>query len=198
MDNVTFRTARLSDAEKLVEIYRPYVEDTAITFEYDVPSVEEFRQRMENTLKRYPYIVAVVDGEVSGYAYVSPFVGRAAYDWSVETSIYLDKNIHGNGVGRKIYETLEEILRRMNIINLNACIGVPKEPDEHLTNNSVEFHSHLGYKFVGEFHDCGYKFDTWYDMAWMEKMISSHPEKPEAVKNFNEIRPSLIGSILAD
>lgn len=198
MFDITFRTARLSDAEPLLEIYRPYVENTAITFEYEVPSIEEFRRRIENTLRKYPYIVAEADGKVVGYAYVSSFVGRAAYDWSVETSIYLDNDFHGMGAGRKLYETLETILKEMNIINLNACIGVPKSPDEYLTNNSVEFHSHIGYKYVGKFHDSGYKFSKWYDMAWMEKMIGDHPEKPEPIRNFNAVRDKFIGNILTE
>lgn len=185
---ITFRDAVPEDAERLVEIYRYYVEKTVITFEWTVPSVEEFRNRMRQTMKRYPYIVALQDGVIVGYAYAGPFVGRKAYDWSVETTIYLDPAIRHQGVGGKLYHVLEEILQQMNILNLNACIGYPKEDDEYLTKNSAQFHAHLGYRMVGEFHDCGYKFGRWYDMVWMEKMIGTHPSEPAPVRNYNEIR----------
>lgn len=82
------RSASLDDAEAVLKIYAPYVEQTAITFEYEVPTPEEFRKRMERVMERYPYLVAEEDGELLGYAYVSPFKERPAYDWAVETSIY--------------------------------------------------------------------------------------------------------------
>ena len=122
-NKIQIRTATETDAEKLLEIYAPYVKNTAITFEYEVPSVEEFRDRIYNTLKRYPYLVAEVEGTIYGYAYVSPFHERAAYDWAVETSIYVDQNKKGMGIGKKLYETLEKILKKQNILNLNACIA---------------------------------------------------------------------------
>jgi len=195
---VTFRNANLEDAARLVEIYRYYVDNTAITFEWEAPSVKEFRERMRHTMERYPYIVAVEDGRVIGYAYVSPFVGRKAYDWSVETSIYLDASVRHHGVGKRLYETMETILKRMHILNLNACIGYPKINDEHLTTNSADFHAHLGYQMVGRFHDSGYKFGKWYDMVWMEKMIGDHPDNPAPVLNYNEVRDGLIGSVLTE
>lgn len=89
MENIVLRTAKPSDADRLLEIYAPYVENTAITFEYEVPSVDEFRQRIENTLKKYPYIVAIKDDKIVGYAYAGTFKSRAAYDWDVELSVYL-------------------------------------------------------------------------------------------------------------
>ena len=88
-DGIEIRAARPEDAEKLLEIYRPYVEKTAITFEYDVPDVKEFRRRIEHTLEKYPYLLAQKQGEILGYVYTGPFVGRAAYDWAAELSIYL-------------------------------------------------------------------------------------------------------------
>ena len=102
------RRATENDAEALLKIYAPYVEHTAITFEYEVPSVEEFRSRIRHTLEKYPYLVAEEDGELLGYAYVGPFHDRPAYDWAVETSIYVDeRNIH-KGVGGKLHDALEQ------------------------------------------------------------------------------------------
>ena len=98
-DKLHIRTAQISDVEELLAIYKPYIENTAITFEYDVPSIEEFANRIKTTLKRYPYIVAELNGKIVGYAYAGVF---KAYDWSVETSIYIRLDNHGNGIGRKL------------------------------------------------------------------------------------------------
>lgn len=171
---VSLRVAVPEDAEKLVEIYAPYVRNTAITFEYEVPSVEEFRGRIENTLKRYPYLVAEMDGQIAGYAYASVFKPRAAYSWCVEVSIYLRGDRRGMGIGKMLYDRLEEILIKQGIRNLYACIAYAQAEDTHLTNASVHFHERLGYQVIGRFHACGYKFGTWYDMVWMEKI----PDRP--------------------
>ncbi len=158
MGELTFRVARPEDAAALLAIYAPYVEETAITFEYEVPSVEAFRARIAHTLATYPYIVAVeaqpanagagrVNGapvsstsasgadaaagahrtseHIIGYAYVGRLHARAAYDWTVETSIYVDRSARKHGLGRQLYERLEAILRAMNIISVNACIAYP-------------------------------------------------------------------------
>ena len=181
------RKARVEDAEKLLEIYRPYVEETAITFEYTVPSVEEFRGRIKETLKKYPYIVGEKNGKIYGYAYTGEFKSRAAYGWAAETSIYVDLSCHQEGWGKMLYEAIEAISRQQNILNLNACIAYPRKEDEHLTKNSVEFHAHLGYKKVGIFHKCAYKFGTWYDMVWMEKMLGRHNVNPAPVIPYKDL-----------
>ena len=193
---ILLRTARLSDAARLVEIYAPYVTDTAITFEYEVPSVEEFRSRIEKTLEKYPYIVAEQNGRILGYTYASAFARRAAYNWSVELSIYLDMEIRRQGIGGRLYKALEEILKEMHILNMNACISWPKAEDEYLTKNSVQFHEHMGFRLAGEFHDSGYKFGRWYNVVWMEKMIGDHPENPKPVRAFPEIREKFAGNLL--
>jgi phosphinothricin acetyltransferase len=163
------------DAEELLDIYAPYVRETAISFEYDVPSVDEFRERISNISAKYPYIKAVDDdGSIVGYAYANTFKARAAYDWSVETTIYVRKNQRRTGVGKALYESLEGFLRKMGILNMNACIAVTSKEDSHLTNDSVYFHEKMGFQPVGTFHNSGYKFHTWYDMIWMEKMIGNH------------------------
>ncbi len=174
MENIIMRTATASDAEELLNIYGYYVENTAITFEYDVPTLEEFTQRIKDTLKKYPYLVVEKDGEILGYAYAGVFKDRAAYDWSAETTIYLKHDAVKGGLGRILYETLEKEMKERGFLNLYACIGYPIDEDEYLTKNSAGFHAHLGYKKVGEFHKCGYKFGRWYNMIWMEKIIGEH------------------------
>ena len=194
-ENVVIRVAAVEDAEKLLQIYAPCVINTAITFEYEVPTVQEFRKRICHVLKRYPYLVAEKNGELLGFAYASAFHERAAYDWAVETSIYICMNRRKMGIGRKLHDCLEKLLKEQGILNLNACIAYPRSEDEYLTKNSVEFHTHLGYRLVGEFYQCGYKFNRWYNMVWMEKQIGEHVSNQPAVKSFEDIR-DLIKMIL--
>ena len=186
-DPIIIRTAVLEDAEQLLKIYAPYVEETAISFEYQVPGIEEFRNRMQNTLKKYPYLTAQQGSELLGYAYTSPFVGRQAYGWAGETPIYLKRNKQKQGLGKRLYQAIEAISRAQNLTNLYACIGYPETEDEYLTKNSAQFHAHMGYRMVGEFRQCGYKFGRWYHMVWMEKQIAEHGEKPEPVRWFPEL-----------
>ncbi|WP_026652269.1 GNAT family N-acetyltransferase [Butyrivibrio proteoclasticus] len=174
-----------NDAKELLSIYAPYVTDTAITFEYEVPSLEEFTGRIINISSKFPYIKAVDDnGTILGYAYASSFKGRAAYDWSVEMTVYVAKDKRQTGVGTALYDALEESLKNMGILNANACIAFLGEgkTDEHLTDDSFYFHDKRGYKLVGTFHDSGFKFGTWYDMIWMEKMLGEHSNTPEKVQ----------------
>ena len=129
MSDPTIRLATPDDAPALLAIYEPYVRQTAITCEYEVPSVEEFAGRIERTLKRYPYLVMELDGRPIGYAYVSPLNSREAYDWSVETSIYLARDVRHGGLGRKLHDALKQCLIAMGITNMCALIAVPHDKD---------------------------------------------------------------------
>lgn len=186
---IKIRSATVQDAAALQAIYKPYVENTAITFEYDAPTVEEFAGRIRSTLEKYPYLVierrddstASSEGyagrdtaEILGYCYASVFKGRAAYNRSVETSIYVKQGEHGKGYGRALYEALEQELKARGFLNACACIASPKANSTRLDNSSEKFHEHMGYKLVGTFHDCTYKFGQWYNMIWMEKMLGEH------------------------
>lgn len=168
------RNAVPEDAARLLEIYSYYVKNTAVTFEYDVPSLFEFQKRIETTLKEYPYIVLENEDGAIGYAYAGVFKNRAAYDRSCEVSIYLDRNKRRQGYGEMLYEALEEKLKERGILNMYACIADPIAEDEYLTKDSEKFHEKLGFAKVGEFHKCGYKFGRWYNMIWMEKLIGEH------------------------
>lgn len=183
--------ANPDDAEELLNIYKPYVEKTAISFEYEVPSEEEFRQRIIDISSKYPYLKAVdEEGYILGYAYAATFKSRSAYDWSVETTIYLREDCKGNGIGRALYERLEKDLLSMGILNMNACIAVPRELNAsengeasiYVSNDSYFFHKHMGFELIGRFHDSGYKFNNWFDMIWMEKLIGEHTSNVESPK----------------
>lgn len=168
------RTAAVDDAERLLEIYAPYVQNTAITFEYDVPSLPEFQSRIRETLKKYPYLVLEDENGIQGYCYAGPFKTRAAYSRSCELSIYTDCHAHGKGYGRALYEAMEEKLRQMGMLNMYAVIASPVEEDEYLTRQSEQFHAHMGFVRAAVFHLCGYKFGRWYNSVVMEKMLGEH------------------------
>ena len=181
------RAAAPEDAAALLEIYAPYVEKTAITFEYAVPSPEEFAGRIARTLERYPYLAAEAEGRIMGYAYAGPFKERAAYDWAVETTVYVREEAKRQGVGRTLYAALERCLAAQGVLNLNACVACPEREDEYLTRDSVDFHRRMGYRLAGEFRQCGCKFGRWYNMVWMEKHIGLHPADPPPVTPFSEV-----------
>ena len=153
--------------------------------------MEEFAGRIRDIQKKYPYIVAEENGEILGYAYGSAFHPRTAYGWCAEMSIYVKHDRRGSGAGGRLYRALESLLAEMGVLNLNACIAVPQKEDEYLTNASVDFHKHFGYKRVGMFHRCGYKFNRWYHMVWMEKMIGEHKSVQPEVKPFPEIQDKI-------
>lgn len=182
VDDISIRFARQEDAKELLKIYAYYVTDTAISFETEVPSEEEFKLRIEEVLKSYPFIVACKDDEILGYAYLHSFVGRKAYELSAETTIYLNQDKKKMGIGKKLYSVLEDIAKAQNITNLYSCIGYVDKEDEYLNNNSVQFHEHIGFRMVGKFENCGHKFGRWYHMVWMEKIIGEHKEIKEFLK----------------
>ena len=165
------RIAVPEDAASLTKIYAPYVTDTPITFEYEVPRPEEFAKRIQETLKKYPYLVAEEEGIIQGYAYASPFKARAAYAWSVETSIYLSHNAKRQGIGTALYQGLEDLLGRQHVYNLCACITYPNPV-------SIAFHEKFGYRTVAHFHSAGFKQDAWHDIVWMEKELCPHSMPP--------------------
>lgn len=180
----SLRAATVADASRIRAIYAPYVCKTAITFEYTIPDVREFADRISRTLETYPYLVAddPDTGEMLGYAYAGSFGARRAYDWAVETSIYVRRDVHGKGIGRALYAALERVLRAQGFVAMYACIAYPPDgvDDGYLTSASVAFHKHMGFQMVGLFRRCAYKFDRWYDMVWMERSIAPRaPQQPD-------------------
>ncbi|HFI0182852.1 TPA: N-acetyltransferase family protein [Streptococcus suis] len=161
---VEIRNAQFEDAENLVAIYAPYVEKTAITFETQVPTVEDFENRIKKTMKKFPYLVAIEEGQIVGYAYASTYYARAAYDWTVELSVYVQKEARGKGVGTLLYTALEEELTARGFKNFLACIALPNPA-------SIALHEKRGYEQVAHFKKVGYKFGTWHDIVWLQKSL---------------------------
>ena len=185
---ITIRFATVEDASRLLEIYSYYVLNTAVTFEVEVPTIEEFAQRIAHTLDFYPYIVAERDGVILGYAYASRFRTRKAYDYCVESSIYIDKDARYSGVGTLLLQRFEQILQRQGIINIEASITTSHDKSEpYLNDDSLRFHKKHGYRFVGEFHNCGYKFNRWYSMVFMEKIIGEYTDHQQPISKAERI-----------
>ena len=184
------RIVQAEDAGQIAEIYRPYVEKTAVSFEYTAPSPEEMQKRIEKTLKTHPFLAAEENGEILGYAYTGRYKERKAYDWGAEISIYIKEEYHKKGIGRKLYAAIEEISKAQNILNLYACITADSEEGSGYLSDSIRFHEHVGYKIIGRFEFSGNKFGKWHNTVFMEKMIGEHPADPPTVIPFSKLRQS--------
>src|SRR5262245_14576811 len=153
------RVATPADADQIQAIYAPVVRDTAISFEYEPPTVDEMAQRMVGTLSTHPYLVCEEDGRVLGYIYAGALRTRAAYGWSAESTVYVDSRTHRSGVGRALYEALLSILRRQGFHGVFAGVTLPNA-------NSVGLHEALGLRSLGVYQDVGFKHGRWHDVGW--------------------------------
>ena len=171
MNNLKIRDVKLEDAARLVEIYSHYVLNTAVSFEYAVPTIEEFENRITNITKKYPYLVCEKDGKIIGYVYASAYSSREAYNWTADTSIYVDKDCRRSGAGSLLYKELEKRCKAIGIVNLLAGVAYIDQEDEYLTHDSPKFHLNQGYSEVAFMKSVGKKFDRWYDLKWYQKKI---------------------------
>ena len=183
------RTVQLSDAEAILKVYAPFITDTCISFEYVVPSVEEFSQRIASISAEYPYIVLEEDGEIVGYAYSHRYLERVAYSWDVEVTIYLAPKVQGKGLGVILYDALEKLMALENIKNLYSCITGDNV-------HSIEMHRSMGYELIGTFPKAGFKHDRWLDVVWMAKAIGEKENAPLPFVPFTEVEVSKIEEVL--
>ena len=169
-----------NDISAVLDIYRPYVLNTIISFEYEVPSLEEFTERVKTITAEYPWLVCENQDIIIGYAYASKHRYRTAYQWSPESTVYVSTEFQGKGVGRILYETLFSILRLQGYFNVYAGVGLPNE-------KSVGFHRALGFDEIGDFKKVGYKHGNWHDTKWFQLHLSEHINNPPAPKTIVEI-----------
>jgi len=163
------RQATLSDAPALLAIYAPFIESTPVSFEMDVPGVEEFEARIARSLNRWQWLVAEYDGRIAGYAYGSAHRERAAYRFSVEVSAYLAPIYHRQGIGSALYTHLFKDLIAQGYCTAFAGITVPNDA-------SVGMHRSVGFETIGVFRNIGWKFDRWHDVVWMQRTLRDRPE----------------------
>ena len=167
--NITIRPATSDDAGEIISIYAPYIRDTCITFETEVPTIMEFAARMENIINSYPYLICEANGCTAGYAYASKFHARAAYRYSAEASVYVSPEFHGKGIGKALYTRLLELLKEQGIYTVYAGVTLPNE-------KSVSLHKALGFTEVGIYHNAGYKLGKWLDVMWLEKPLRDYDD----------------------
>lgn len=185
------RFALPDDASALRSIYAPYVEQTTVTFEYTVPTQAEFRRRIEETADRWPWIVAVHAGEILGYAYAHPYGEREAYQWSAETSIYLKQEVHGLGVGRKLYTALFALLRLQGCCDAWAVIAS--------TNKASDaFHAALGFTPCGTVPHIGYKMGQWLGVSTWRHIITPGDGAPAQIIPVSALDRDTVQKILRE
>lgn len=159
------RFATVEDLPQILAIYAPYVEETAVSFEYTVPTVEGFAARFRNITAQYPWLVWEEEGQVLGYAYGSAPFERAAFSWCAESSIYLRRDHRGRGIGRKLQLALEALLQMQGYQLLYALVTTDNPA-------SVAFHKALGFTHLAEFPGCGWKLNAWHGLVWLEKRLN--------------------------
>lgn len=184
----TIRPAKAADAAALLEIYAPYVKQTAVTFEYEVPSVEEFAQRIEAISSFYPYLVCEADGVILGYAYAQRHKERAAYQWNAELSIYIAQDVCQKGIGTALYGALIELLLLQGVQNFYGCVTMPNEASDAL-------HRKMGFSPCSIWHHAGYKLGKWHDIAWYEMNISI-TETPHALRSIRDVSAGRVQAVL--
>lgn len=169
---MAIREAVIEDIPAMLEIYAPFVRETAVSFEYELPTREVFSHRFLEHKKDYPWLVWEENGQVLGYAYAGRAFERAAYGWNAEISCYLAPEIRGKGIGRKLYATIENILTKQGCRKVFAVVTSANQA-------SVAFHEALGYTKQAVFREVGYKLGQWHDVIWLEKLLQplGHPEE---------------------
>ena len=183
------RLAVPDDAGGMLDIYAPFVRDTVVTFEYEVPSLEQFRERIETTLPRYPWLALEQEGQVTGYAYAGRYQSRAAYQWDAESSIYLAPAARGKGLAAPLYRCLMALLEAQGVRNLYGCIAHPNPASER-------FHRKLGFRDLAVYPQAGYKQGEWRDILWNWLPLGEKEEIPPPLQPFGKLEPEQVAAIL--
>jgi L-amino acid N-acyltransferase YncA len=178
--NINIRLAEPDDCASILQIYTPYVTGTAISFECQVPDIAEFSSRMAKIQSQYPWIVCEIDAGIIGYAYAYSFKQREAYNWSVESSIYINQQYHQHNIGKALYYALFNILKLQGYCNVYAGVTLPNIKSERL-------HESMGFKTIGTYPRVGYKLGKWHDVKWYALKINEYNQAPAKPKNINEV-----------
>lgn len=167
------RSALPEDASGLLAIYREYM-GTPVTFEVELPTEEEFRERILSFSEKYPYLVYEENGRMLGYAYAHRLFAREAYQWGAELSVYLDMSAQGKGIGTQLYTELIRALAAMGVRTVYGVVTSPNPASEHL-------HEKFGFRLIGTFRNAGYKNGRWHDVLWYEKQIGPYEKNPAKI-----------------
>jgi phosphinothricin acetyltransferase len=167
----TIRLAEPADAQAMLAIYEPFVRNTPVSFETEVPGEQEFRTRIEQTLAFAPWLVCDVEGSVAGYAYATRYRAREAYQWSVESTVYVAEPFRRRGIAGSLYRNLLRCLEAQGFINVYAAIALPNPA-------SISLHAALGFRPIGVFRAVGHKLNAWHDVGWWALALQAAPEQP--------------------
>lgn len=190
MNEYRIRLATADDADRILNVYTPYVLQTANTFEYVVPSVEEFRGRITKIGAQYPYLVCEYDGEIIGYAYGSTHRERMGYSWCAEATVYLSAAHHRRGIARILYDAVFTLMKEQGYRSIYVSI---------LSTNaaSLAFHRSIGFEDIGIFRNIGYKLGGWHSNVWMQLFLQEHDAEPGVPKVFTAIDKEMIDEVIA-
>lgn len=180
MNHYSIRLVTPADAASCLEVYAPYVRTTAISFEYEVPTIPAFEKKIEKIMEQYPWLVCIYKNEVVGYTYGSMHRERTAYQWSPESTVYLKETFHQKGIARILYETLFDLLRMQGYFSIYASVLSSN-------NKSVAFHRKMGFEEIGLFKNIGYKLGTWHSNLWFQYFLQEHCVQPTAPLAINQI-----------
>jgi L-amino acid N-acyltransferase YncA len=182
------RLATPADAEGILHIYAPYIEDTSFTFETEVPSTKDFADRIKNYLINWPWLVCEIDGVIAGYAYATRHRERTAYQWCVESSIYIHDDFQRAGIARALYSALFEILTRQGFRNVYAVINLPND-------KSVRFHESCGFAYFATYEKVGYKLGKWKNVGWWQLSINEYGDEPAAPIKFSDLDKNFLSKL---
>lgn len=171
--NHTMSIVTEADTKEILDIYAPYITDTVITYEYEIPTLKEFQTRIRDISSKFPYIVYRIGARIVGYAYASPFKTRAAFSWDVETSIYIHPDYQHAGIGSKLYKALIALLKEQGYYHLYAYITYPHDP-------SIRFHESLGFTKCAMYEKTGYKLGAWRDLVCMDLSLVTQEDYESA------------------
>ncbi len=183
------RLATLNDAEGVLSVYAPYIQQTAISFEYEVPTLDAYRERMRMIGEKYPFLVYEVEGKILGYAHARPQMDRAAYQWNAELSIYMAMGETHRGVGQLLFRALLELLTLQNVQNVYGGVTSPNPASEQLQLK-------LGFHQAAVWKQTGYKFEKWHDVIWFEKHLNVHQVPPQPFLPFVQLGSDLVKVVL--
>jgi phosphinothricin acetyltransferase len=184
LNDKNIRLATVADGEAILAIYAPFIRETVFTFEYEVPSVLEFRDRIADIIKQYPWLVCEINGKIVGYAYASKFSERRAYDWSADASIYIHPDFHRQKIASALYYALFEILKLQGYYNV--YVGITSA-----NIISDRFHESFGFKPVGTYRHVGFKLGKWYDVKWAGLTLIEPSGSPQEPKTIHTIKNTL-------
>ena len=187
----TIRIAKPTDAKGILEIYAPYISNTSFTFETEIPSVEEFAERIKTYLINWPWLVCEIDGKIAGYTYATKYRERVAYQWGVESSVYIHDDFQRAGIARALYTALFDILKQQGFNTVYAVINLPNE-------KSISLHERLGFHHFATYEKAGYKLGKWKNVGWWQLSINDYGDAPAAPIKFSEMDKNFLQALFAN